>query len=72
MIGGACLCNDIGIAEGDVVRCRRTSRAVILLETTPGRTVILDSDWARFVAFSVIGGPELRPAAPAAQIEAAP
>jgi hypothetical protein len=42
-------CHGIGIAEGDVLRCRRSSRAVLLLETSAGRTLILDSDWARFI-----------------------
>jgi len=48
------LCHGIGIVEGDVLRCRRTSRAVVLLETLAGRTIILDGDWARFVQVRVV------------------
>jgi hypothetical protein len=48
------LCHGLGIIEGDVLRCRRTSRSVVLLETLDGRTIILDADWARFVQVRVI------------------
>jgi hypothetical protein len=65
------LCSGIGIAEGDVVRCRRTSNAVILLETSTGRTVILDGDWARFVEVRLLGAPDLYPTS-AATVEASP
>jgi hypothetical protein len=42
-------CGGMGIAEGDVLRCRRTSRALVLLETNDGRTLIMDGDWAPFI-----------------------
>jgi hypothetical protein len=47
------LCHGIGLAEGDVVSCRRASRAVLLLETAERRTLIIDCDWARFIQVSV-------------------
>ena len=64
------LCRGIGIVEGDVVRCRRTSRAVVLLEVASGRTVILESDWARFVEVSLAGELQSEPAG--VRLEASP
>lgn len=49
------LCRNIGIQEGDDVRCRGASRAALLLETVDGRTAVLDSDWARFIQISATG-----------------
>jgi hypothetical protein len=43
------LCDELGIHEGKEVRCRRSTRSVLVLENETGRTVILDQDWARFV-----------------------
>jgi hypothetical protein len=43
------LCYGVGLAEGDVIRCRRASRSALVLETAEHRTLIFDSDWARFV-----------------------
>jgi hypothetical protein len=47
----------IGIAEGDVLHCRRASRAALVLETSEHRTLVLDSDWARFVQVDIVDGP---------------
>lgn len=55
------LCHDVGLAEGDVVHCRHNSNAVLLLGTDEGRTIILDSDWARFIQ----AAPVVPPAIPA-------
>jgi hypothetical protein len=43
------LCADLGVQEGDVVRCRANTSSHLLLETPTGRTVALERDWARFV-----------------------
>jgi hypothetical protein len=49
------LCDDLGIHGGEAVRCRRSTRAVLVLENETGRTVILDQDWARFVEVRPVG-----------------
>lgn len=46
------LCYDLGLEEGDVLRCRRASRSFIVLETAGGRTIIMETDWARFIEVS--------------------
>ncbi|HUF69078.1 MAG TPA: hypothetical protein VMM79_10590 [Longimicrobiales bacterium] len=43
-------CLSLGLAEGDEVRCVRSSAAVLVLKTFAGRTVLLERDWARFIA----------------------
>jgi hypothetical protein len=43
-------CLSLGLAEGDEVRCVRSSAAVLVLKTFAGRTVLLEHDWARFIA----------------------
>ncbi|HWV56546.1 MAG TPA: hypothetical protein VNZ57_03660 [Longimicrobiales bacterium] len=43
------LCADLGVREGDVVRCRANTASHLLLETAGGRTVTLERDWARFI-----------------------
>ncbi len=43
------LCYGIGLEEGSTMHCRQNSRAIVLLETPGGRTVVLDADWARFI-----------------------
>jgi hypothetical protein len=43
------LCGDIGIREGDVVRCRAGTAGVMVLDTQGGSTVSLARDWARFI-----------------------
>ena len=42
------LCADLGVREGDVVRCRAGTASHLLLDTSAGRTVTLQRDWARF------------------------
>jgi hypothetical protein len=46
------LCRDIGIREGDGVRCRAGTAGVLLLDTADGHTVSMARDWARFVRLS--------------------
>lgn len=43
------LCSDIGIREGEGVRCRAGTGGVLVLDTAEGRTVSLARDWARFI-----------------------
>jgi hypothetical protein len=43
------LCGDIGIHEGDGVRCRAGTAAVLVLDTDSGRTVSMARDWARYI-----------------------
>jgi hypothetical protein len=43
------LCSDLGILEGEVVRCRAGKGGVLVLDTAGGQTVSLARDWARFV-----------------------
>jgi hypothetical protein len=47
-------CNDIGLYEGDVIRCRAASPTTLVLENRAGRTLILDQDWARFIAVTFL------------------
>jgi hypothetical protein len=42
-------CSDLDIHEGDVLRCRAENASQLILETTNGRTVALQRDWARFI-----------------------
>jgi hypothetical protein len=46
------LCRDIGIREGEGVRCRAGTGGVLLLDTADGRTISMARDWARFVRLS--------------------
>ena len=46
------LCADLGVHEGDVVRCRAGTPSHLLLETPAGRTIALERDWARFIQVS--------------------
>ncbi len=43
------LCDDLGLHEGEVVRCRACTPSHVLMETTEGRTISLERDWARFI-----------------------
>lgn len=43
------LCADLGVHEGEVVRCRACTPSQLLLETRAGRVVALARDWARFI-----------------------
>jgi Fe2+ transport system protein FeoA len=50
------LCSDLGIFEGQVVRCRAGQGSQLLLQTADGRNVALERDWARFIQ---VAQPEL-------------
>ncbi len=43
------LCADLGVHEGETVRCRACTASQLLLETPAGRVVALARDWARFI-----------------------
>jgi hypothetical protein len=43
------LCWSVRIGEGDILRCRRTSREVCVLETETGNGLLVDGDWAHFI-----------------------
>ncbi len=43
------LCADLGVHEGEVVRCRACTPSQLLLETRAGRVVSIARDWARFI-----------------------
>lgn len=43
------LCSDLGIREGETVRCRAGTGGVLVLDTADGHTVSLARDWARFI-----------------------
>jgi hypothetical protein len=43
------LCGDIGLRDGDVIRCRAGSAGVLILDTESGRTISLARDWARYI-----------------------
>jgi hypothetical protein len=59
------LCADLGVREGDVVRCRADTPSHLLLETASGRTVTLERDWARFIQVSPPSSLPIRKAAAA-------
>jgi len=69
------LCGELGIREGDAVRCRAATPGHLLLETPGGRTVTLERDWARFVQVVTPGselprmaGPRVRRSSGGAQV----
>jgi Fe2+ transport system protein FeoA len=43
------LLSDMGIHEGETVRCRAGTGGVLVLDTEHGQTVSLARDWARFI-----------------------
>lgn len=43
------LCDEIGLHEGDEVRCQRNAGSVVVLESETGRKLVVDQDWARFI-----------------------
>lgn len=43
------LCDELGLARGDVVLCRGAGTTILRLETAAGRTVDLERRWAMFV-----------------------
>lgn len=45
-------CADLGLREGDVLRCRAGTASHLLLQTPAGRTITLERDWARFIQVS--------------------
>ncbi len=49
------LCADLGVHEGEVVRCRACTPSQLLLETPAGRVVALERDWARFIQIARAG-----------------
>jgi hypothetical protein len=56
------LLSDLGIHEGETVRCRAGTGGVLVLDTAEGHTVSLARDWARFIELA----PPESPATPAA------
>lgn len=54
------LCSDLGLFEGQWVRCRADTASQLMLETTDGRTVALQRDWARFIQVAPGAKPEQR------------
>jgi len=42
-------CAELGLAEGQRVKCRAGTASRLMLETETGRTVALERDWARFI-----------------------
>ncbi len=54
------LCADLGVHEGEVVRCRACTPSQLLLETAAGRVVALERDWARFIQITAVGQPAAR------------
>ena len=52
------LCADLGVHEGEVVRCRACTPSQLLLETPAGRVVALERDWARFIQIAAAGQSE--------------
>ena len=55
------LCHGLGLAEGDVVCCVRSSPGILLLRTGTGRKVLFEMDWARFIAVAEPAVPLPRP-----------
>ncbi|HEX6134465.1 MAG TPA: FeoA domain-containing protein [Longimicrobiales bacterium] len=51
------LCDDLGIREGDAVRCRAGTAGVLILDTEDGHTVSLARDWARFIRLGTVAAP---------------
>jgi hypothetical protein len=43
------LCNDLGIRQGETVRCRAGTAGVLILDTQDGHIVSVARDWARFI-----------------------
>lgn len=42
-------CRELGVREGDVLRCRVSGATHKILVTASGRTIVLEQDWARFI-----------------------
>lgn len=43
------LCGDLGIRQGETVRCRAGTGGVLILDTQDGHIVSVARDWARFI-----------------------
>jgi hypothetical protein len=43
------LCGDLGIREGELIRCRAGTGGMLVLDTADGRTLSLARDWARYI-----------------------
>lgn len=43
------LCGDLGIREGESVKCRAGTAGVLVLDTEDGHVVSLARDWARYI-----------------------
>jgi hypothetical protein len=51
------LCDDLGIRQGETVRCRAGTAGVLILDTQDGRTVSVARDWAHFIRICPNGAP---------------
>ena len=47
-------CAELGIAAGDTLRCRSINHSLMTFETSRGRTVALEREWARFIQIDPI------------------
>jgi hypothetical protein len=47
-------CGDLGIREGEEVRCRAGTGGVLVLDTQAGETVTLAREWARFITLAPV------------------
>lgn len=50
-------CHDIGVNEGDVLRCRVNGPTHKIMVTASGRTIVLEQDWARFIEVGEVRRP---------------
>jgi hypothetical protein len=50
------LCGDLGIRQGQTVRCRAGTAGVLILDTQDGHTVSIARDWARFIGLGACPG----------------
>lgn len=57
------LCDDLGIRQGETVRCRAGTAGVLILDTQDGHTVSVARDWARFIRVGIDAVPAITPAA---------
>ena len=45
-------CHEIGINEGEVLRCRADGATHKIMVTASGRTIVIEQDYARFINVS--------------------
>jgi hypothetical protein len=50
------LCADLGIRQGQTVRCRAGTAGVLILDTQDGHTISIARDWARFIGVGACSG----------------